>query len=179
MFGSEFDFILHHFPPMNIALLSDTHGHIDDRILRHVEGVDEVWHAGDIGDLSVTDALSEVTTCRAVYGNIDNHHIRATWPEHDRFEVGGLDVWMTHIGGRPPKYSKGVLTQLENHRPDIFVCGHSHILLVQRVASWGGLHMNPGAVGNSGFHKVCTMLKFSISNGDIENLRVIEWSRTR
>ena len=162
---------------MKIALLSDTHGHIDDRIKRHVDGCDEVWHAGDIGDLSVTDALSELTQVRAVYGNIDDQSIRQTWSEHQRFRAGGLDIWMTHIGGRPPKYSRGILPQLQTERPDVFVCGHSHILLVQRVQSWGGLHLNPGAAGNSGFHKVCTMLKFQITSGQIHNLRAIEWPR--
>ena len=102
---------------MNITLLSDTHGHIDDRILRHVEGSDEVWHAGDIGDLRVTDALAEVAPCRAVFGNIDDHTARRTWPEHARFRVGGLNVWMTHIGGRPPRYAKGVLPSLRADHP--------------------------------------------------------------
>ena len=150
---------------MNIALLSDTHGHIDDRIKRHVDGCDEVWHAGDIGDLRVTDALADITMVRAVYGNIDDQLARRTWPEHQRFEAGGLQVWMTHIGGRPPKYARGILPQLRVERPDLFICGHSHILLVQRVAAWGGLHLNPGAAGISGFHKVCTMLKFRIDEG--------------
>ena len=163
---------------MNILLLSDTHGHIDDHILKHASACDEVWHAGDIGDLAVTDALSEVTTCRAVYGNIDDQIARRTWPEHVRFEVNGLRVWMTHIGGRPPKYAKGILPELRIHPPDLFVCGHSHILLVQKGA-WGGWHMNPGAAGISGFHKVCTMLKFEVNQGQIDNLRVIEWPRAR
>ena len=164
---------------MNITLLSDTHGHIDERILRHVDGSDEVWHAGDIGDLRVTDALAEVAPCRAVFGNIDDHTARQTWPEHMRFQVGGLNVWMTHIGGRPPRYAKGILPELKADPPDLFVCGHSHILLVQKVASWGGLHLNPGAAGICGFHKVCTMLKFDIHDGQIGNMHVIEWPRKR
>lgn len=164
---------------MHIALLSDTHGHIDDRIKRHVDGCDEVWHAGDIGDLAVTDALSEITTVRAVYGNIDDQTARRTWPEHQRFVAGGLRVWMTHIGGRPPKYARGILPTLQAETPDLFVCGHSHILLVQRVASWGGIHLNPGAAGISGFHKVCTMLKCQIDEGHIHDLRVVEWPRIR
>lgn len=173
-----------HFPrtktlaPVNISLLSDTHGHIDDRILRHVEGADEVWHAGDIGSLSVTDALSEVAPCRAVYGNIDSQEIRAVWPEHARFKVGGARVWMTHIGGRPPRYARGILPELKISRPDFFICGHSHILLVQRSEAWGGLHLNPGAAGKSGFHKVSTLLKFELHEGNISNLRVVEWLRT-
>ena len=164
---------------MNIALLSDTHGHIDDRIKRHVDGCDEVWHAGDIGDLHVTDALADITKVRAVYGNIDDQLARRTWPEHQRFEAGGLMVWMTHIGGRPPKYARGILPQLRLDRPDLFICGHSHILLVQRVDAWGGLHLNPGAAGISGFHRVCTMLKFRMDEGQVQDLRVVEWARKR
>jgi putative phosphoesterase len=162
---------------VNISLLSDTHGHIDDQMLRHVDGSDEVWHAGDIGSLAVTEALENVAHCRAVFGNIDGQDVRLTWPEHARFEVGGARVWMTHIGGRPPKYARGILPQLRLERPDFFVCGHSHILLVQKVASWGGLHMNPGAIGKSGFHKVHTMLKFVLNEGQITNMRVVEWPR--
>lgn len=164
---------------MKITLLSDTHGHIDGRILRHAEGSDEIWHAGDIGALRVTDALEKVASCRAVYGNIDDHKARQTWPEHARFQVEGLKVWMTHMGGRPPRYAKGVLTELKANPPNLFVCGHSHILLVQRVPSWGGLHLNPGASGISGFHKVCTMLKFEIHGDRVDNMRVIEWARTQ
>ena len=163
---------------VNISLLSDTHGHIDDQILRHVEGSDEVWHAGDVGGLHVTQALENVALCRAVYGNIDSQEVRQAWPAHQRFETGGANVWMTHIGGRPPKYARGILPQLRAERPDVFVCGHSHILLVQRVPSWGGLHLNPGAVGKSGFHNVCTMLKFVLDEGQISNLRVVEWPRS-
>lgn len=163
---------------VKISLLSDTHGHIDDQILRHVEGSDEVWHAGDIGSLAVTEALQNVAHCRAVYGNIDSQEIRMVWPEHARFDIEGARVWMTHIGGRPPKYARGILPQLRSERPDFFVCGHSHILLVQKVASWGGLHLNPGAIGKSGFHNVCTMLKFVLNEGQITDMRVVEWPRT-
>lgn len=163
---------------MNISLLSDTHGHIDDQILRHVEGSDEVWHAGDVGDLRVTDALQQVAPCRAVYGNIDGLQVRQSWPEHQRFEVEGFRVWMTHIGGRPPRYARGILPQLRTEKPHLFVCGHSHILLVQRVPQWGGLHINPGAAGRSGFHKVCTLVKFTLDHGQISDMRVVEWPRT-
>lgn len=162
---------------MKIVLLSDTHGHMDERILRHAEACDEVWHAGDIGNVQVTDQLSEVAHCRAVYGNIDGEAVRRTWPEDQIFELEGLTFWMTHIGGRPPKYARGILPQLKSNSPDVFICGHSHILLVKRVASWGGLHLNPGAAGRSGFHKVCTMLKFDVLDGSIDNMKVVEWAR--
>lgn len=162
---------------VHISLLSDTHGHMDERVLHHVKGSDEIWHAGDIGDLAVTDALGKIAPCRAVFGNIDGQEIRQEWPEHLHFETGGATVWMTHIGGRPPKYAKGILPELTQRRPTLFVCGHSHILLVKKVERWGGLHLNPGAAGISGFHKVRTMLRFEIHEGTVSNMRVIEWPR--
>ena len=164
---------------VNISLISDTHGHLDSRLLRHLEGSDEIWHAGDIGSLDVTDALESIASCRAVYGNIDDHTVRRTWPEHQRFEIEGLRVWMTHIGGRPPKYAKGILPELKKSPPDVFICGHSHVLLVKKDSQWGGLHLNPGAIGRSGFHHQCTMIKFIIDSGHITDLRVIEWPRSQ
>ena len=164
---------------VNISLISDTHGHLDSRLLRHLEGSDEIWHAGDIGSLDVTDALESIASCRAVYGNIDDHTVRRTWPEHQRFEIEGLRVWMTHIGGRPPKYAKGILPELKKSPPDVFICGHSHVLLVKKDSQWGGLHLNPGAIGRSGFHHQCTMIKFIIDSGQITDLRVIEWPRSQ
>ena len=159
---------------MNIALLSDTHGHINDRIKRHVEGCDEVWHAGDIGDLHVTDALADITKVRAVYGNIDDQLARRTWPEHQRFEAGGLMVWMTHIGGRPGKYDHRIREQLFAYEPDLFICGHSHICKVQHDPKIQGLYMNPGAAGVKGFHKVRTLLRFKINGGKPDKLEVVE-----
>ena len=163
---------------IRVALLSDTHGHMDERILHHVSQCDEVWHAGDIGSASVLQRLESKAKMRAVFGNIDGHELRMVCPEHLEFEVAGTKVWMTHIGGRPPKYARGVHVELKRKRPDLFVCGHSHILLVQPVASWGGLHLNPGAVGVSGFHKKRTMLTFELQDGQVEQLKVIEWDRS-
>lgn len=162
---------------MNITLLSDTHGHLDDRVLKHVQGSDEIWHAGDIGNLAVTDQLKKIAKCRAVYGNIDGQDVRSEWPLNQNFKAGGLNIWMTHIGGRPPAYAKGVLPELKQTRPDVFVCGHSHILLIQSVQSWGGLHLNPGAAGVHGFHQTCTLIKFIIESKQILDMRVIEWQR--
>ena len=164
---------------VKVALLSDTHGHIDDRILHHASGCDEIWHAGDVGDIKVLEALKPCGTLRAVFGNIDGRDVRHACPEHLHFQTGGAQVWMTHIGGRPPRYAKGILPQLRERRPNIFVCGHSHILLVQAVGSWGGLHMNPGAVGISGFHRKRTMLTFSLQQGQVHDLRVVEWDRNQ
>lgn len=162
---------------MKILLLSDTHSHIDERILAHAAEADEVWHAGDIGDLKVTDALAKVSRLRAVYGNIDSSEIRSEFPLDNRFEVEGVSVWMTHIGGYPGKYSVHVRNEIIQNPPKIFISGHSHILKVMPDKQLGLLHMNPGACGLHGFHQVRTMLRFEINAGEIENLAVIEWPR--
>lgn len=159
---------------MRIGLISDTHSYIDERILALLKGSDEIWHAGDIGDLSVTDALKEVAPLRAVYGNIDNHLARAEFPLHQRFSIQGLRVWMTHIGGRPGKYDPRIREALLIERPDLFICGHSHICLVKADPTIGGLYMNPGAAGVHGFHKVRTLMRFSIVEGTPTNLEVVE-----
>ncbi len=159
---------------MRIGLLSDTHSHCDDRILHHLRGVDEIWHAGDIGSLDVTDALAQVAPVRAVYGNIDDHHIRAEFPEEWRWECGGMQFLMRHIGGRPDRYASGVRNLLQRERPEAFICGHSHLLRVQRDASWGGLYINPGAAGVHGFHKVRTLLRFEVEGGQIQHMELVE-----
>ncbi len=159
---------------MKILLLSDTHSYIDDAILKHVSLVDEVWHAGDIGDSKVTDTLQHYAKLRAVYGNIDNHLIRQEFPEFLHFNVEGVNVLITHIGGYPGKYAPKVREQLMLHRPKLFICGHSHILKVMNDKHYHLLHMNPGACGIHGFHQQRTMLKFEINNGKIENLFVVD-----
>ncbi len=160
-----------------ILLLSDTHSHIDENILKHVKQADEVWHAGDIGDLKVTDTIKKLKPLRAVYGNIDNAEARAEFPEHNRFMCEDVDVWITHIGGYPPNYNIRVRENIKLHPPQLFICGHSHILKVMPDKKLNTLHMNPGAVGKHGFHKVRTMLRFTIDGKKIENLEVIEFSR--
>lgn len=159
---------------MKILLLSDTHSYIDDRILHYASLADEVWHAGDIGDLKVTDALQKVSVLRAVYGNIDDHKIRACFPLNNRFNIEGIDVWITHIGGYPPKYNVNTRVEIKQNPPKLFICGHSHILKVMPDRQLNLLHMNPGACGKHGFHKMRTMLNFEISKGEIKNLAVIE-----
>ncbi len=159
---------------MKILLLSDTHSHIDDRILHYAEQADEVWHAGDIGSFEVTDALSKKAKLRAVYGNIDDAKMRAHFPSDQHFCIEGVSVWMTHIGGYPPQYNAKTRATLLQNPPDLFICGHSHILKVIPDKLNGLLHMNPGACGTHGFHKVRTMLRFEILNGKIENLEVVE-----
>ncbi len=162
---------------MKILLLSDTHGYMDERILEYATQADEVWHAGDIGDLSVTDRLTEVSNLRAVYGNIDNAEIRSVFPLNNRFTVEGIDVWMTHIGGYPERYSPTIRHEIFSNPPTLFITGHSHILKVMPDKKLGLLHMNPGAIGKHGFHQVRTMLRFEINFGKIENLEVIEFNR--
>lgn len=159
---------------LKILLLSDTHGYMDDRILDYASKADEVWHAGDIGDLKVTDEISKVSRLRAVYGNIDNAEIRKEFPLNNRFQIEGLDVWMTHIGGYPGKYSPAIREEMYRNPPKLFICGHSHILKVMPDKKLNLLHMNPGACGSYGFHQIRTMLRFEINSGKIENLEVIE-----
>ncbi len=157
-----------------ILLLSDTHSYIDNRILHYVQEADEVWHAGDIGDLSVTDRIQELKPLRAVYGNIDDHVARASFPLHQRFVCEGVSVWITHIGGYPPKYNVNTRDEIRANPPKLFICGHSHILKVIPDHKLGLIHLNPGAAGTHGFHKVRTMLRFTLDKGKIENLEVIE-----
>lgn len=159
-----------------ILLLSDTHGYIDEDILKYVKQADQVWHAGDIGDLKVTDHIKAYKPLKAVFGNIDDAKARTEFPLHQRFNCEGINVWITHIGGYPPKYNPRVKEDLKNNPPDIFICGHSHILKVIPDKTLNLLHMNPGAVGKHGFHKKRTMLRFTIDNKKIDNLEVIEFN---
>jgi len=160
-----------------ILLLSDTHSHIDNDILKYVKQADEVWHAGDIGDLTVTDAIKKLKPLRAVYGNIDDDKARLEYPEHNRFMCEEVDVWITHIGGYPNKYDLRVRESLKKNPPRLFICGHSHILKVMPDKKLNLLHMNPGAAGIYGFHNVRTMLRFTIDGKKIENLEVIEFAK--
>ncbi len=157
-----------------ILLLSDTHGHMDDSILKYAGEADEVWHAGDIGQLSVTDALEEVAEVRAVHGNIDNHIIQQEFPLHLRFNCEEVNVWITHIGGYPGRYDRRVRDEIGQNPPQLFICGHSHILKVMNDKKLDLLHMNPGACGKHGLHRVRTMLRFVIDGKNIRNLEVIE-----
>ncbi|WP_396164984.1 metallophosphoesterase family protein [Flavobacterium sp.] len=157
-----------------ILLLSDTHSHIDDTILKYVKLADEVWHAGDIGDLKVTDTIKKLKPLRAVFGNIDNHEARLEFPLNNRFLCEGVDVLITHIGGYPGKYSPAIREEITQNPPKLFICGHSHILKVMFDKKLNCLHMNPGAAGISGFHQKRTMLRFEIDGDKIQNLEVIE-----
>lgn len=160
-----------------ILLLSDTHSYIGDDIIKYVKQVDEVWHAGDIGDLAVTDQIKAIKPLKAVYGNIDNSEARAEFPLNNRFFCEDVDVWITHIGGYPNRYNINIRNEIQSNPPDLFICGHSHILKVMPDKKLNLLHMNPGAIGKHGFHKARTMLRFEIHGKQIQHLEVIEYKR--
>lgn len=160
-----------------IGLLSDTHGFVHERIFSFFENVDEIWHAGDFGNLETADKLAAFKPLKGVYGNIDGHEVRSAHPLHQRFKCESVDVWMTHIGGYPGKYERFVKPEIYNNSPDLFISGHSHILKVIYDKKLNFLHMNPGAAGFSGFHKVCTALRFVIDGANIRDLEIWELPR--
>ncbi len=157
-----------------ILLLSDTHGYVDEQILQYINEADEVWHAGDIGNLIVTDTIAKLKPIRAVYGNIDGDQARLQFPLDNKFRIESMDIWITHIGGYPNRYEKRIRDILKLKSPDILICGHSHILKIIYDKKFDLLHLNPGAAGKSGFHNVRTMLRFSIDGSKIENMEIIE-----
>ena len=157
-----------------IGLLSDTHGYWDDRYKKYFAECDEIWHAGDIGSMEVADKLAEIAPLRAVYGNMDGQDVRLRFPQIDRFEVEGADILLKHIGGYPGHYDPSIRNTLFASPPKLFVCGHSHILKVKYDKTLQMLHINPGAAGISGFHKVRTLVRFSIEDGRFKDLEVIE-----
>lgn len=160
--------------PLKIGLISDSHSYIDHQVIRHLQDVDEIWHAGDIGDLAVMHSLPQTKIIRAVYGNIDGIEIQQHYPEWMEVELEGVRILMTHIGGKPPRYAKGVKAKIKSFGPQLFICGHSHICKVEFDSQSQCLYMNPGAIGQQGFHQMRTMLLFELHAGKIENLRVVE-----
>jgi putative phosphoesterase len=159
---------------VKIALLSDTHGYLDPKIFKYIEPCDQVWHAGDIGTMAVCEAIEKIKPLVAVHGNIDGQDIRKIYPRDQRFKCEGVDVWITHIGGYPGRYSQDVREKITRNPPKLFICGHSHILKVMFDKSLELLHINPGAAGNQGFHNVKTMVRFVIDKDNIKDLEVIE-----
>lgn len=157
-----------------IGLLSDTHGYIDPKIYDYFKDVDEIWHAGDIGSIEVIDELKKFKPFRGVWGNIDDYNIRKEVPEFNRFLCEELEVLITHIGGRPGRFVPAALKEIQQQTPKLFICGHSHILLVKMDAQHNMLCMNPGACGFKGFHTVKTLLRFSVTKDRIHDLEVIE-----
>ena len=162
-----------------IVLLSDTHHTLDERFFSHFENADEIWHAGDIGSLDVTDQLKNFAPVRAVFGNIDNHKIRAHFKKTLLFRCEDVKVMMIHIGGYPNRYAKGIKDRLEEIQADLFICGHSHILKVMYDKKIKTMHMNPGAIGDFGIHQVKTVLCFTIDGKDIKELRVVEFPKRK
>lgn len=159
-----------------VGLISDTHSYMDDRILAHLKDVDEIWHAGDIGDITVMDQLESLQKrIRAVHGNIDYGHVKKMYPAYIREIIDGVDLWMTHIAGYPGRYHRSIRELLlSNGSPQLLVCGHSHILKVMYDKKYKMLSVNPGSCGIQGFHQVRTMLKFTLDKGDIKDMSAIE-----
>ena len=157
-----------------IGLMSDTHGYIDPKIYDYFKDVDEIWHAGDIGTIDVIDDLRKFKPLRGVYGNIDDYIIRKELPEFNRFKCEDVEVLITHIGGKPGNFSIPATAELNKKAPKLFICGHSHILLVKMDTRYKMLCMNPGAFGFKGFHSVKTILRFSITGDRIHDLEAIE-----
>lgn len=159
---------------IRIGLLSDTHSYLDEKVFQYFEECDEIWHAGDIGTHALADRLEIFKPLRAVYGNIDDKKMQIRFPEHQRFTINGLDVWMTHIGGYPGKYPKNIKAQMLINPPKLFISGHSHILKIVPDTTFNLLHINPGACGKEGWHKVKTIIRFSVEAGQIKDLELIE-----
>ena len=159
---------------MKIGLLSDTHGYLDPKVFQYFKEVNEIWHAGDIGTIEVLNELRAFKPTIAVWGNVDGGELRSECKEGEIFEREGVRVMITHIAGKPPKYNSKVLSYIREYHPRLLVCGHSHILKVAPDKTNDLLFMNPGAVGKHGFHKIKTMLRFDLEQGEIKNLEVIE-----
>lgn len=163
-----------------ILLISDTHNYLDPALIKHIVNADEVWHAGDIGEISLCNEITKLKPLKAVFGNIDGQDIRSTYAENEFFLCEQTKVFMTHIGGYPGKFSSNIKTLIKQQQPKLFICGHSHILKVQYDTELSVLCMNPGAAGIHGFHHVKTALRFEIEGSEIKNLAVIEFgSRTK
>ncbi|MBN4071125.1 metallophosphoesterase family protein [Crocinitomix catalasitica] len=157
-----------------IGLMSDTHGYLDPKVMNYFKEVDEIWHAGDVGSLEVIERLEAFKPIRGVYGNIDDHQVRAAWPKIQRFRIEQMEILMTHIGGKPYRYSQDAYGEIIKKTPNVFVCGHSHILLVQFDKKINSMWLNPGACGYKGFHKVKTLLRFDVDGAELKNMEAIE-----
>ena len=162
-----------------IGILSDTHAHWDDRYAQYFAECDEIWHAGDIGSEDVLNRLEALKPVRAVFGNIDGQAIRVRTGRHQRFEIEGVSVWITHIGGYPGKYAREVIPEIFRKPPQLFIAGHSHITKVMFDKTLNCLHINPGAAGLYGFHKVRTLVRLVIDNGTFSDLEIIELSEEK
>jgi uncharacterized protein len=159
---------------IRIGLLADTHNYLDEAVFKHFESCDELWHAGDFGTAAIADRLKEFKPLRGVYGNIDGYDVRSVYPEKLAWDCEQVRVFMTHIGGYPNKYAPGVKQQLVVNGASLFISGHSHILKIIYDDKINCLHMNPGAAGNQGWHKMRTIVRFAIDGSNIKDCEVIE-----
>lgn len=159
---------------LKIGILSDTHSHFDDRIAHHLSDCDEIWHAGDLGDVKLIDTLNNIAATIGVYGNIDSHEVRAEWPKQQSFIRENLKIVMTHIAGYPGTYNSFAKQLIKDHKPDIFITGHSHICKVVKNPKNGHIHINPGAAGVHGFHKMRTLITLHLNKGQISKMQLIE-----
>lgn len=157
-----------------IGLISDTHGFLDKSVFKHFEACDEIWHAGDFGNIGLADELAAFKPLKGVYGNIDGYDVRSQYPLQLQWNCEGVAVFMTHIGGYPGRYAKEVKQHLSTHPTQLFISGHSHILKIMYDDKYSCLHMNPGAAGNQGWHKVKTLVRFAIDGNQIKDCEVIE-----
>ena len=160
-----------------IGLLSDTHNYLDKLVFEHFKNCDELWHAGDFGTSEIADELKTFKPLKGVYGNIDGYDIRSIYPEILRWKCEEVNVMMTHIGGYPPKYTTAIKKELMHDPPQLFISGHSHILKVMYDERIKCLHINPGAAGKQGWHKIRTMIRFAIDGKNIQDCEVIEFSK--
>jgi hypothetical protein len=160
-----------------ILLISDSHGWLDEKLIKHIKNCDEVWHAGDIGNINFCKNIESFKPFKAVYGNIDGHDLRSQFGENECFCCEEVKVVMTHIGGSPGKYPARVKDLLNIHKPNIYIAGHSHILKVIYDHQFQLLHLNPGACGIQGFHQVKTALRFEINTKEIKNLEIVEFGK--
>jgi uncharacterized protein len=162
---------------IRIGLLSDTHNYLHPRIIEFFKDVDEIWHAGDFGNISVANELKKIKPLKGVYGNIDGQDVRVEFPKHQRFKCEEVDVWITHIGGYPGKYDLSIKTEIQTNPPKLFISGHSHILKVIYDKKLKLLHINPGASGKYGMHQKITAIRFVIDKMEIINLEVLDLKR--
>lgn len=158
-----------------IGLISDTHGYFHPKLEKLFAQCDEIWHAGDVGNYEVIEQLEKLKPLKGVYGNIDGQTVRTRFPKNLRFTCEGVDVWITHIGGYPNRYNQEIRAEITNNPPKLFICGHSHILKVMYDEKLQLLHINPGAAGQQGFHKVKTIVRFTLDNNEIKDLEVVEF----
>lgn len=158
-----------------IGLISDTHGYFHPKLEKLFAQCDEIWHAGDVGNYEVIEQLEKLKPLKGVYGNIDGQTVRTRFPKNLRFTCEGVDVWITHIGGYPNRYNQEIRAEITNNPPKLFICGHSHILRVMYDEKLQLLHINPGAAGQQGFHKVKTIVRFTLDNNEIKDLEVVEF----